>query len=127
MLSLESAAFLFPGIFFSSFVPNLYFCAKAVYMIKRIVKLTFREDQTDTFVEIFRSSKSKILARPGCTHLELWRDVKNPNTFFTYSYWESEADLNAYRKSDFFGSVWPRTKSILAAKPEAWSIEVQDV
>lgn len=93
-------------------------------MIKRIVKLTFHADKADTFIEIFESSKPKILARKGCNHLELWRDVKDRNTFFTYSFWDSEEDLNVYRKSDFFGSIWPRTKAILAAKPEAWSVEL---
>ena len=93
-------------------------------MIKRIVKLTFRSEETHKFVPIFENSKPKILAREGCKHLELWRDIKNPNTFFTYSFWEKEADLNAYRKSELFGGIWPNTKALLAQKPEAWSVEV---
>lgn len=93
-------------------------------MIKRVVKLTFQAGTTDTFLDIFNTSKPKILSQAGCTHLELWRDTKDAHTFFTYSYWESEDHLNAYRKSDFFGGVWPKTKSILAQKPEAWSVDV---
>jgi len=40
----------------------------------------------------------------------------------TYSHWDSEDYLNAYRKSEFFGSVWPKTKSLLVAKPHAISV-----
>ena len=93
-------------------------------MIKRIVKLTFRPETAEDFPDIFYTSKPKILASKGCQHVELWRDIKHPHTFFTYSYWDSEADLNAYRRSDFFGQVWPRTKAGLAKKPEVWSVEV---
>lgn len=92
-------------------------------MIKRIVKLTIRESDVSTFEEIFDSVKLKILAFPGCRHLELWRDISNPNQFFTYSYWDSPEDLNNYRHSDFFNQTWSKTKLLFADKPEAWSIE----
>ncbi len=95
-------------------------------MIKRIVKLTFRTGEAETFQEIYAASKPKILQQPGCRHLELWRDVKNPQTFFTYSHWDDEDSLNTYRRSDFFRGVWPRTKAILAEKPEAWSVQIAD-
>ena len=43
--------------------------------------------------------------------------------FFTYSYWDSENDLNNYRKSELFNEVWTFTKKLFNAKPEAWSVE----
>jgi len=93
-------------------------------MIKRIVKLTFRESETETFLRIFKSKKNKIRAFEGCLHLELWRDVKTPNVFFTYSFWNSESDLNAYRHSDLFQKTWKKTKELFSDKPEAWSVEM---
>ena len=93
-------------------------------MIKRIVKLTFREDAADTFIQIFQQSKATIKQQKGCSHLELWRDTQQSATFFTYSYWDSEEDLNTYRQSDFFAKVWPRTKALLAEKPLAWSVQL---
>jgi len=93
-------------------------------MIKRIVKLTFKESEIDTFVKIFNSKKKKIRAFEGCLHLELWRDVKAPNIFFTYSFWKSEDDLNAYRHSDLFQETWKKTKVLFSDKPHAWSVEM---
>ncbi|MEM1327444.1 MAG: antibiotic biosynthesis monooxygenase family protein [Bacteroidota bacterium] len=93
-------------------------------MIKRIVKLTFQPDQIDTFIQIFEDSQPNILAMPGCSHLELWRAVDDSNVLFTYSYWESEDDLNNYRQSDFFKATWAKTKALFAERAEAWSVEV---
>jgi len=92
-------------------------------MIKRIVKMTFAEEKTALFLASFWEVQPKIMAFDGCTHLEIWRDVNNPNIFFTYSHWESEAHLQQYRQSDLFKSTWETTKKMFAGKPEAWSIE----
>jgi heme-degrading monooxygenase HmoA len=42
---------------------------------------------------------------------------------FTYSLWESEADLNAYRHSELFEDTWKHTKALFADKPAAWSVD----
>lgn len=93
-------------------------------MIKRIVKLTFHPEHIDAFKQIFEDSKHKIRARKGCHHLELWQGKNDPNIFFTYSFWTSEDDLNAYRYSDLFKATWAKTKVLFSDKPEAWSVEV---
>lgn len=93
-------------------------------MIKRIVKLTFHPEHTQTFLDIFEESKNKIANFEGCRHLELWKGKKEGNVFFTYSFWDSEEALNQYRESELFGKVWPKTKALFSEKPEAWTVEV---
>lgn len=95
-------------------------------MIKRIVKLVFRKEETENFQEIFQETKKLIRAREGCRHLELWQSKTDSRVFFTYSFWDSEEDLNNYRKSELFGKVWKRTKALFDEKPEAWSVEGLD-
>lgn len=92
-------------------------------MLIRIVKLSFHPENVDVFLEIFKNSKEKIRNRKGCRLLELYRDQHDPTTFFTYSYWDSEENLNAYKKSEVFGNVWPETKKLFNKKPEAWSVD----
>ncbi len=92
-------------------------------MIKRIVKLTFREEAVPDFLDIFRDSKERIRNFPGCHHLELWRDKQHPHTFFTYSFWEDESALYRYRHSELFRSTWKKTKVLFADRAEAWSVE----
>lgn len=92
-------------------------------MITRIVKLTFQEEKTDDFLQIFEESKESIRQFPGCRHLELWREKKDLSVFFTYSCWESEEKLNRYRESEVFRQTWSRTRALFAKKPQAWSLE----
>jgi heme-degrading monooxygenase HmoA len=93
-------------------------------MIKRIVKMTFRDECRNHFITFFEERKSTIRGFEGCTYLELWQDVHNPNVFFTHSNWESEAYLNAYRNSDFFEETWKATKAMFEEKAQAWSVSI---
>lgn len=94
-------------------------------MIIRIVKLTFKAENIPTFQDIFDQSCHSIRAQEGCMGLRLLQDKKNPAIFFTYSHWNTEEDLNRYRNSELFGRVWPATKKLFAASPEAWTVNQQ--
>ncbi|MFN0215792.1 MAG: putative quinol monooxygenase [Saprospiraceae bacterium] len=96
-------------------------------MIKRIVKLTFREEAVDAFVaEVFEPSKAKIRAFEGCQHMELLRHKTHHHVLFTLSHWDSEDALESYRSSPLFADTWAKTKALFAAKAEAWTVEVID-
>ena len=84
--------------------------------------MTFLDDKTDAFIQLFEERKERIKSSRGCSHLELWQDPKKPNVFFTYSNWETEADLDHYRFSDFFKDTWGKTRAMFAEKPQAWSV-----
>ncbi len=90
-------------------------------MIVRIVRMTFSTDSTDTFLALFASYQEQIRRTQGCLHLELWQDTSHPECLTTYSHWESEAALNAYRESPLFQKVWAATKPLFADKPMAHS------
>lgn len=92
-------------------------------MFVRIVKMSFAEENIIPFLDNFETVKQKIINFEGCQFLELYRDKHNTNIFFTYSYWNTEDDLNNYRDSDLFKSVWAKTKPMFNAKPEAWSVD----
>ncbi len=92
-------------------------------MIVRIVKMTFREEEVSAFLENFHKNKAQIRNFPGCERLLLLNDINHTNVYFTYSWWQGEEDLESYRKSELFQGVWAFTKSLFAAKPEAWSTE----
>lgn len=91
-------------------------------MLTRIVKMEFQTDKVSDFLANFEEIKLKIRNFPGCQKLDLLQDKNRPEIIFTYSVWESEEALNNYRKSELFGEVWPYTKSLFSAKPEAWSV-----
>ena len=92
-------------------------------MIVRIVKMSFHEEHIPAFRENFELMKEKIRNAPGNRFLELYQDRNNPCVFFTYSYWDSDSDLENYRQSELFYDVWAFTKKLFNAKPEAWSVD----
>jgi len=92
-------------------------------MFVRIVKLSFQPDKIETFLKNFENDKQHIRNFKGCRLLELYRDKTNTNVFFTYSYWETEEDLENYRNSDLFKGIWTNTKIYFNDKPLAWSVD----
>lgn len=91
--------------------------------MKRIVKLHLQKDKIAEFIELFKESKPKILSFNGCNHVELLQDINEEFIVFTFSLWDNEDALNAYRHSDIFKGIWSRTKQLFDGKPMAWSVE----
>ncbi|QOD60829.1 antibiotic biosynthesis monooxygenase [Polaribacter haliotis] len=92
-------------------------------MFVRIVKMSFHSKYIAKFSAIFEHKKEFIRNSSGCKLLELYQDKTNPEIFFTYSYWENEQDLENYRNSELFKSVWAKTKVLFNDKPQAWSVD----
>lgn len=92
-------------------------------MFVRIVKMSFHPEKIEQFLVNFNTKKEAIRNSEGCRLLELYRDKTNPNVFFTYSYWETEQDLENYRNSELFKGVWAQTKALFNDKPLAWSVD----
>jgi heme-degrading monooxygenase HmoA len=85
--------------------------------------MSFHEENISAFLENFELMKIHIRNAPGNRFLELYQDKNNPSILFTYSYWETEEDLENYRKSELFDEVWTFTKKLFNDKPEAWSVD----
>lgn len=92
-------------------------------MITRIVKLTFDPERLSEFHAIWKVSRSKIINFDGCIFVEMYQSRDPSNVCFTYSQWDSEDDLNAYRHSDTFAEVWAQTKALFADRPQAWTLD----
>jgi heme-degrading monooxygenase HmoA len=91
-------------------------------MLYRIVRMSFKKEELQNFLELFHSSKNRIRNFPGCRHLELMKDAENECLLSTFSIWDSSADLENYRKSELFAGVWKETKVKFASKPVAFSL-----
>ena len=92
-------------------------------MITRIVRMHFRPEEREAFLDIFNASKHLIRQFEGCQHLRLYNEAGCPDIFFTFSVWTSAAHLDAYRNSELFRKTWTETKALFADKPQAWSME----
>lgn len=95
--------------------------------IQRIVKMTFKVEFADEFELFFNEIKDQIAAQPGCSEVRLLRDKMDSGVFFTYSIWNEQKSLDAYRTTELFGMVWPKVKNWFADKPQAWSTELKGI
>lgn len=84
--------------------------------------MSFEPSKITDFKVHFETVRETIKAFQGNCFLELYQDIDNESTFFTYSHWQTAEDLENYRQSDFFKKVWSETKIIFNSKPEAWSL-----
>lgn len=91
-------------------------------MLIRIVRMYFTEEGVEAFLQIFNHNKNTIRNFEGCEHLELLTDLHDKRIYTTISYWQNEAYLNAYRKSNVFEMVWKGTKKNFSRQPEAFSL-----
>lgn len=89
----------------------------------RIVRLTFIPDKTREFEQIFKESQPLIAAFEGCIGVEAKKDFDSPNVYYTVSYWKSHDDLENYRHSELFKSVWAKTKILFNEKAMAFSLK----
>lgn len=92
-------------------------------MLTRIVKMTFRADKVDDFLTEFNKRKDRIASFPGCTGVDLLRDIDKPGIFFTYSKWDGPESLDKYRNSPLFNETWDIVKKWFDDRPQAWSVK----
>ena len=92
-------------------------------MIIRIVKLAFLTENCCQFERLFYERRQEILAFPGCIDVQLLKDCKVENVFFTMSHWESEDALEKYRQSELFLATWSQIKPWFSESAKAWSLK----
>lgn len=91
-------------------------------MIVRLVAMRFKPGTGDEFLRIFTESAHAIRTQRGCLYLSLLQST--PDDFVTVSHWQCQADLDAYRHGDLFGSIWPRLKAMFRERAWAESFEI---
>ncbi len=92
-------------------------------MIIRIVRMHFTESSSKEFLKIFYRHKESIRHFPGCSHLQLLKDAKDPLCYTTLSHWDKPESLENYRRSELFEGVWSRVKPLFSKRTEAFSLE----
>jgi quinol monooxygenase YgiN len=91
-------------------------------MVIRIVRMHFTEAGVSEFLQIFEANKVAIRNFEGCHHLELLKDAEDDLIYTTLSHWQSDINLEKYRNSELFDSVWGRVKTLFAERTQAFSL-----
>lgn len=91
-------------------------------MITRLVKLSLQSDKAKEFETIFYQTQSLIESFEGCQKTNLLKVEGTQSQYFTISYWQTEQDLENYRASTLFKSVWAKVKPLFSEKAEAYTL-----
>lgn len=91
--------------------------------ITRIVKMHFQAQAAEAFAQFAHTIQPTISSFEGCLHLQILRDTTHPTLYFSYSVWQSDQALQAYRQSDFFRQTWAQTKQGFAEPAQAWTVQ----
>ena len=89
--------------------------------------MEFEPEKVKAFTALFSATRDKIASFEGCKNLELLNSIDDESIFFTYSFWESEKHLEAYRNSELFKQTWAKTKVLFRNKAEAWSLNKLEI
>ncbi len=92
-------------------------------MIIRIVELEINLEEMESAELLLIEVAPKVRGMAGCSYLEIIQDVHKLSRVTTYSHWDSEEDLNAYRDSEVFLTFWNSIKPMFQSKARAWSSE----
>jgi quinol monooxygenase YgiN len=90
-------------------------------MIRRLVHMSFKPERVSDFLAIFEESCEQIRRFPGCCEVTLLQREDRPTCFTTYSLWDDDTSLQAYRQSELFRATWARVKVLFDAPPAATS------
>ena len=91
-------------------------------MITRLVKLNLQPAKAEEFEMVFSQTQKLIENFDGCQKTNLFKVAGTESEYFTISYWDSEQELENYRTSDLFRSVWSKVKPLFAEKAAAWTL-----
>ena len=109
--------------YFTSDFSNLILTSQYLFMIIRIVRMHFTEAGVEEFLDLFNQNKEAIRNFPGCLHLQLLKDSEDFYCYTTLSHWDGPLSLENYRKSELFGKVWGRVKTLFSERTQAFSLE----
>jgi heme-degrading monooxygenase HmoA len=86
-------------------------------MFVRIVKLSFHEENIPSFLENFESIKN-VSVVSWKSFIRVISGQRQQKYLFTYSYWETEEDLENYRNLSF-SMKFEFYQKLFNGKPEA--------
>ena len=92
-------------------------------MITRIVKMTVDEKNVGDFRKYFENYNQQIMQVDGCHHHDFLEDKNDPTTFFTYTTWETERQIERYRRSEMHRLHKEKMKEFYAKDDIAWTVE----
>ena len=82
-------------------------------MIVLAVKIHCRPDKIEETARFLGEFPAKANREPGCLQYELFRGAKDPQLFFFFEKWESQAALDAHNRQSYLKEFHARFTELL--------------
>lgn len=84
-----------------------------------IATLKVQDGKADEFIGVFRELQAKVIANEsGCNFYAAHQDAQDPNTFVILEQYETQEDLAAHGKTEYFVGAQPAIGACLAGSPD---------
>ncbi|TMA13105.1 MAG: antibiotic biosynthesis monooxygenase [Deltaproteobacteria bacterium] len=82
-------------------------------LIVRLIYVTVNPDQASEAERIWKNECAPLMIRqPGCLSEKLLKCVDAPGEYISYSEWESQEKIDAYRVSDAHKKIKEHTRTL---------------
>ena len=89
-----------------------------------IARLRAKPETAEQLKELAMSLVNPTRAEAGCLNYDLHRDLEDPNTFYFYENWRSQADLDAHFTTPHIARALAAAPEILAEPMELLRLEM---
>jgi len=94
--------------------------------IVRLIYVTVKPDQVQKAIDLWKNHCAPLMIKqPGCLSEKLLECVDAPGEFISYSEWDSQANIDKYRKSPAHAEIQEHSRGMQGGQATVKRYEVK--
>jgi len=94
--------------------------------IVRLISVTVKNDQVKQAVELWKNHCAPLMIKqPGCLSEKLLECVDAPGEFISYSEWDSQQNIDKYRKSEAHAEIQKHARGLQGGQASVKRYEIK--
>ena len=94
--------------------------------IVRLIYVTVKEDQIKQAIDLWKNHCAPLMIKqPGCLSEKLLECVDAPGEFISYSEWDSQQNIDKYRKSEAHAEIQKHARGLQGGRATVKRYEIK--
>jgi len=94
--------------------------------IVRLISVTVKNDQVKQAVDLWKNHCAPLMIKqPGCLSEKLLECVDAPGEFISYSEWDSQQNIDKYRKSEAHAEIQKHARGLQGGQASVKRYEIK--
>lgn len=94
--------------------------------IVRLISVTVKNDQVKQAVDLWKNHCAPLMIKqPGCLSEKLLECVDAPGEFISYSEWDSQQNIDKYRKSEAHADIQKHARGLQGGQASVKRYEIK--